>query len=82
MLFGRCFENALQAYFRGNDSATIFFKEWNNHRDTVLEYSKHESWDKLYHQGIRLLERFAQDDCVKIHNPHENLQIKLLRQLP
>jgi PD-(D/E)XK nuclease superfamily len=81
MLFGRCFENALQAYFRDDDSAAVFFKEWDRHRDTALVYSKNESWDKLYHQGIRLLERFAQDDCVKIYNPHENLQVKVLRQL-
>ena len=81
MLFGRCFENALQAYFRDDDSAAVFFKEWESHRDTVLEYGKNESWDKLYHQGIRLLERFVQDDRVKIDDPNKNLQVKLLRQL-
>jgi hypothetical protein len=76
-----CFENALQAYFRHDDGAVVFFREWKSHRDTALEYSKNESWDRLYHQGIRLLERFVQDDRVKIYDPDTNLQVKLLRQL-
>ena len=32
MIFGRCFENALAAYFRDEDSTAVFFKEWQEHR--------------------------------------------------
>jgi PD-(D/E)XK nuclease superfamily len=81
MIFGRCFEKALVAYFCQDDSAAVFFKEWAEHRDAALEYGKNESWDKLYHQGIRMLERFAQDNRVTVTLPLENLQCKLTRRL-
>jgi hypothetical protein len=81
MIFGRCFENALAAYFREEDSTAVFFKAWQEHRDTVLQYAKNDSWDRLYHQGVRLLERFAQDDRVRIRYPKRNLQVKCTRSL-
>ena len=71
MIFGRCFENALAAYFREEDSTAVFFKEWQEHQDAALQYAKNDSWDRLYHQGVRLLERFAQDDRVRIRMPEE-----------
>src|SRR5947209_4374978 len=40
LLFGRCFEKALSAYFRREDSAAVLFKEWGAHRDTQLERSE------------------------------------------
>ena len=82
MIFGRCFENALAAYFREEDSITAFFEEWQEHQDASLQYAKNDSWDRLYHQGIHLLERFAQDDRVQIRSPKQNLQVKLTRSLP
>jgi hypothetical protein len=82
MIFGRCFENALAAYFRKEDPTTTFFKEWKQQGDALLAYTKNDSWDRLYHQGIHLLERFAQDDRVQIRNPKQNLQVKLTRPLP
>jgi len=82
MIFGRCFENALAAYFREEDSTAVFFKEWQEHRDIALQYAKNDSWDRLYHQGVRLLERFAQDDRVRIRCPKRNLQVKCTRRLP
>src|SRR6266404_1626777 len=33
------------------------------------------------HQGVHLLQRFAQDDRVRINDPAENLQTKILRSL-
>ena len=33
------------------------------------------------HQGIHLLERFAQDDRIRIDDPQNNLQIKILHPL-
>ena len=82
MMFGRCFENALAAYFAGEDSTAAFFQEWRKYQDASLAYAKNDSWDRLYHQGIHLLERFAQDDRVRIRRPKENLQVKLTRSLP
>src|ERR1700757_2010711 len=64
MVFGRCFEAALGAYFRGEDCGAALFSEWSAYRDTPLEYKKGETWDRLVHQGIHLLERFAQADRV------------------
>jgi len=82
MVFGRCFEQALAAYFQGNDCTAALFKEWGAFRDTPFEYKKGESWDRFVHQGVHLLERFAQDDRVRIENPESNLQVKLARELP
>ena len=65
MMFGRCFENALAVYFAGEDSTAAFFQEWRKYRDASLAYAKNDSWDRLYHQGIHLLERFVQDDRVR-----------------
>ena len=82
MVFGRCFEAALGAYFRGEDSTAVLFKEWGAFRDSPFEYKKGDSWDRLVHQGVHLLQKFAQDDRVQVLRPQENLQVKLLRTLP
>jgi hypothetical protein len=36
----------------------------------------------LVHQGVHLLGRFAQDNRIRISQPKENLQIKVVRDLP
>jgi len=82
MVFGRCFETALGAYFGGEDSTAALFKEWGAFRDAPFEYRKGDTWDRLVHQGVHLLQKFAQDDRVQVLNPRENLQVKLLRTLP
>ena len=82
MVFGRCFEKALFAYFCREDSSAALFKEWGAYRDAPLEYSKGDSWDRLVHQGVRLLERLAQEDRIRIRQPKESLQVKLVRPLP
>ena len=56
MLFGRCFEKALAAYFRREDCTAVLFKEWGAFRDGGLVYGNGDSWDKLVHQGVHLLE--------------------------
>src|ERR1700687_4209932 len=81
MIFGRCFESALAAYFREEDSTAAFFKEWQEHQDATLQYAKNDSWDRLYHQGVHLLERFAQDDRVRIEHPKPDLQMEFTRSL-
>ena len=82
MVFGRCFEAALGAYFRGEDCGAALFTEWSAYRETPFEYKKGETWDRLVHQGIHLLERFAQADRVRIGDPKQDLQIKILQSLP
>src|SRR5438874_2268383 len=81
MVFGRCFENALGAYFREEDCGAELFMEWEAYRDAVFEYKKGETWDRLLHQGIHLLERFAQDNRVRVDDPPKNLQVRNLRKL-
>src|ERR1700746_1720669 len=82
MVFGRCFETALAAYFQGNDCTAALFKEGGAFRDASFEYKKGESWDRLVHQGVHLLQRFAQDDRVKIRRAEQDLQMKMVRSLP
>ena len=82
MVFGRCFETALGACFRGEDPTAVLFKQWGAFRDSTFEYRKGESWDRLVYQGIHLLQKFAQDDRVHVVRPQENLQVKLVRTLP
>jgi hypothetical protein len=82
MIFGRCFEKALESVFKGDDCGTTLFQEWSAFHDAPLEYKKGETWDRMLHQGARLLERFAQDNRIHIPEPQRNLQIKVLRDLP
>ena len=79
MVFGRCFEKALGAYFEQQDSTAALFKEWEAFRDAAFEYRKGESWDRLLHQGVHLLEKFVREDRVCV--PKENLQLKITRTL-
>ena len=82
LLFGRCFEKALAAYFLDEDCGAVLFKEWGAFRDTELEYSKGDTWDRMVHQGVHLLELLARDDRIRIRQPRKNLQVKLVRTLP
>ena len=82
MAFGRCFEKALAAYFSGEDCTATLFKGWGAFRDVPFEYKKGESWDRLVHQGVHLLQRFSQDDRVRIRRPEQDLQVRMVRSLP
>src|SRR5207245_7459128 len=82
LLFGRCFEQALGAYFRREDSAAALFTEWAKYQQTQLEYSHGDNWENMFRQGVQLLERLAQDDRIEISRPSRNMQIKLVRALP
>src|ERR1700678_1544888 len=69
MVFGRSFEKALGAYFEEQDSTAAFSKEWGAFRDAPFEYRKGESWDRLLHQGLHLLEKFVHEDRVRVPQP-------------
>src|SRR6184192_1829350 len=81
MLFGRAFERALAAFFLRQDAAAALFQEWKLYQDQKVEYSHVDSWDRMLEQGIQLLDRFCQEDRVRIRQPRHNLQIKFVRPL-
>src|SRR5260370_36740285 len=81
LLFGRCFEQALAAYFRREDSSAALFTEWTKYQEEQLEYSHGDSWERMFRQGVQLLERLAQDDRIRISQPSHNLQIKHERSI-
>ena len=82
MLFGRAFENALSAFFRQEDSAAALFREWAVFREAGLHYSNCDTWNRMLQHGIQLLERFAQDDRVRVCQPRRSLQVKFTRPIP
>src|SRR5207253_9414894 len=79
MLFGRAFERALAAYFLREDAAAVLFREWTACQNQGLQFSKGDTWDRMLQQGIQFLERFCQDDRIRIRQPRRNLQIKFMR---
>jgi hypothetical protein len=81
MLFGRAFEQAVAALFRNEDSAAVLFEQWSVCKEMGLTYSGNDTWDRMLQQGIQLLERFAQDDRVRISQPHSNQQMQFNRTL-
>src|SRR5579862_3322478 len=81
LLFGRCFEKALAAFFAGEDSTAALFKEWGAYQEAPVEYSKGDDWERMFRQGVQLLERLAQDDRIQVSQPLHSLQVKLVRPL-
>src|ERR1700736_4202252 len=81
MLFGRAFEQAMAAYFQRQDAAAALYREWSTHREGGLPYSERDSWDRMLQSGMQLLDRFAQDDRIRIRQPRRNLQIKFNKPL-
>jgi hypothetical protein len=81
-IFGRCFEKALAALLSHDDSAAVLFQEWGEYREAQLEFGTGDDWERMLRQGVMLLEKFAQDDRVKISQPNRDLQVKLTCTLP
>jgi hypothetical protein len=81
LLFGRAFENSLAALFRREDAAATLYEEWGAFKHSRLAYSSGDTWDRMFHQGVALLNRFAQDDRIHISRPTVDLQIKFERPL-
>jgi PD-(D/E)XK nuclease superfamily len=81
MIFGRAFEQALAAYFRREDPAVTFYREWAAYQKQPLHYPERDSWNGMLQQGIQLLDRFCQEDRVHVRQPRRNLQIKFVRPL-
>ena len=81
MLFGRAFEEALAAYFRREDPGAVLYRQWAEHQQSRLNYPHGTSWDRMLQQGIQLLERFAQEDRVRIRRPRRDLQVKFSKPI-
>src|SRR5256712_959686 len=81
MHFGRAFQRSLAAFFLRQDASAVLFQEWKPCQDQKLQYSHGDTWDRMLEQGIQLLDRFCQDDRVRIRQPRRNLQIKFVRPL-
>src|SRR6266705_2621150 len=81
LCFGRCFEKALAALFESKDPGAVLFKEWGTYRDSQLEYSHGDDWERLLRQGIGLLEQFSRDNRIRIRQTQRNMQKKLIRAL-
>src|SRR6202140_1168715 len=81
MLFGRAFETTLGAYFRREDAAAALFREWGAYQHASLTYSNGITWDRMLQQGVQLLDRFAQEDRIRIRQPRQNLQIKFTKSV-
>src|SRR5438270_3673473 len=74
MLFGRAFEQALGAYFRREAPAVALYGECRVYKEQRRHYSEGDSWDQMLKQAIHLLERFSQEDRIRIRNLRPNLQ--------
>ena len=81
LVFGRAFEHALAAYFKGEDSGQRLHDEWAKFRNAELDYGRGDNWDTVLTEGIMLLERFCQDNRVQIENPNRHLQVRMSRKL-
>jgi hypothetical protein len=79
MLFGRAFEQALSVYLQREDAAAVLFREWSLYQNHGLHYSKGDTWDRMLQHGIQLLDRFCQDDLIRIRKPRHELHIKFTR---
>src|ERR1700730_17724195 len=81
LCFGRCFEKALAAYFEREDAGAVLFKEWGVYRDCPVERSNGVHGERLLRQGIGLLEQVARDNRIRIRQPQQDTQKKLVRSL-
>ncbi len=81
MLFGRAFEQALAAYFLREDAVAVLFREWSASQNQGLHYANGDTWDRILQRGIQLLDRFCQDDRIRICQPRRDLQIKFTRRV-
>ncbi len=64
MVFGRAFEQAVAAYFERQDAAAVLYRKRAAHRESGLNYSERDKWDRMLHSGVQLLDRFAKDDRI------------------
>ena len=81
LVFGRCFEDAIAALYRGQDPGARFFDQWEHWKHAGLEWPKSETWESMYRSGITLLEIFASQQRIQIADPQHHLQIEVSKML-
>ncbi len=81
MLFGRCFEQAWRLYSVTRIRRQPCSSNGLPCKNLELIYSKNDTWDRMFRQGIQLLERFTQDGRVQIRQPRSHQQIRFTRTL-
>lgn len=77
--FGRAFEEAVEAHFRGENAPAALEGAWSPHRGEGLEYRRGEDWASLLRQGQVLLELLAASRRIDVQP--SRLQLKLERTL-
>ena len=78
MLFGRAFELALGAYFRREDPGEVLFREWSACKEQGLQFSNHDTWDRMLERGIMLLilQSIGQPGCTSREGSSSDLQLQ------
>jgi len=71
----RCLRRRISAECDGKDAATTLFQAWEEQRHSELVFPRGETWDQMFHRGVMLLERFAQDHKIEIAGPEADLQV-------
>ncbi len=67
MVFGRCFEKRSGAYFRRRGLRCSALQGMGCLSAMLrLNTRRATSWDRLVHQGVHLLQKFVQDDRVRV----------------
>src|ERR1700730_17466105 len=75
LLVGSGFEKSLFAFFAGEDCTAVLFKEWAVYQDAEVTYSQGDTWERMFRQGVQLLERLARDKRIQIAQPRQNMQV-------
>ena len=60
-------------------AAAVLFANGPLYQNQGLHFSKGDTWDRMLQQGIQLLDRFCQEDRIRIRQPRSELQIKFTR---
>ena len=68
-----------RAYFQRQDAAAALIPRMGAYQDSGLHYSNGTAGTACCSRGIQLLDRFAQDDRVRIRQPRRNLQVKFTK---
>ncbi len=69
LVFGQVIHQALAELFKtGADPVASFGESWRAIGGVELGYGEKESWEKLRGKGLRLLEKFVQEELPKLQN--------------
>jgi mRNA interferase HigB len=82
MVFGRCFEQALSAYFHRQDPTAVLFKEWGAYRDAALGYpkgreatAKHSEWGTSLNAWYKVTKNADWKNFADVRNSWKNSDV-------